>query len=65
MLANGINPVVVRDLGGWADLKIVSRYAHSDREAQRQAVATLVPIEKTPDIWQEFGQDSNMAKDGR
>ncbi|MBI3655100.1 MAG: site-specific integrase [Acidobacteria bacterium] len=42
MLEKGNSPAVVRDLGGWSDLSILNRYAHSTPEARKRAVESLV-----------------------
>ena len=45
LLERGNSPVVVRDLGGWSDLTILNRYAHSTAEARKRAMESLLSDE--------------------
>jgi len=46
--AAGVPLTVLRDLGGWSDFQMVSRYAKSDRDQAMEAIKALDRKEQKP-----------------
>jgi hypothetical protein len=44
MIESGADLVVVRDLGGWSDLSLVSRYSHHRPEHGVDATARMLAL---------------------
>ena len=44
MLESGADPATIRDLGGWADLSILNRYAHHRPQREVEATAAMLAL---------------------
>ena len=61
LIANGVNPLVVRDLVGHTTVDMTSRYNHSSLQTKQQAVRTLM-IPSFQDSEKTEVEDSSLAE---